>query len=290
MKKIIVSLLAGLLIVLILFSAFVFYRFQSLENHDFSEELRTFSITEEVEKADRKLGQRIYAVRNGCIDCHGEDLAGVLVMDDPAMGTIYGANITPFNLKKWSDEEIAQAIRYGVHPTGRSLKFMPSFDYEALSKSDTAALIAYIRSVESVSKPSHENHFGPIARVLASLNKMPVMFPAHHIDLKKDFANKPEEAASLEFGEYLAKTCVGCHGSEYRGGAIPGGDPSWPKATNIRFGAQPEWTEEKFYQMMETGVSPLTGKNIRPPMPVNLLKQFSDMEKKALWLYLSQLN
>jgi mono/diheme cytochrome c family protein len=211
-------------------------------------------------------------------------------MNNGAMGNITGANITPFQLKDWSDEEIARAIRYGIHKSGRSLKFMPSFDYQGLSKGDIAALVAYLRSVPEVSTASAQNSFGPIAKMMGLLGKMPVVFPAENIDLKKGFAEKPEEAPTKEFGKYLAQACSGCHGQEFNGGPIPGGDPSWPPAANIRLGSNALWNEEVFTQMIKSGISPSTKNPIRAPMPVNLLKQMNELEIKALWIYFSGLN
>lgn len=264
-------------------------KFNSLSSQKFEENLYDFTIDELVANADVELGKRIFSVRNGCIDCHGADLTGVMVMDNGAMGSIYGANITPYTLKDKTNKQIAQAIRYGIHSEGRSLRFMPSFDYVDLSIEDIAALIAYIRSVPAVEKASHENTFGPIAKMLSSFGKMPVMFPAHNIDQTKGFGSKPLEGPTEEFGKYLASSCIGCHGDNYTGGPIPGGDPKWPPASNIRLGANQEWTEAKFNEMMSTGVSPTSGNKLRMPMPIELLKQFNEEEKKALWLYLSTL-
>jgi mono/diheme cytochrome c family protein len=267
--------------------AFVWGKFTVLGLTKFT--VKSISIDSDVKSGNLKLGKRIYAVRNGCIDCHGANLSGKKIMDNLPMGSIHGANITPYALKDWSDGEIAAAIRYGVHKSGRSLKFMPSFDFVKLSKSDIASLITYIRSVGEVRKDSHQNSFGPVARILTSLGKMPLMYPAHFINQSEGFYEKPMEGPTVKFGEYLANSCVGCHGDNYRGGKIPGGDPVWPAASNIRLGADSTWTENRFRQMLKTGISAKTGKILREPMPIALLKQFDEIEKKALWLFLSQL-
>lgn len=282
----ILGVLVGLIV--LVFVGFNF-KFSSMGNKSFQAEAYDFSIDEEMKTADIALGERIFQVRISCTDCHGADLGGKMVMDNPAMGTIYGANITPFTLKDWTDTDIARAIRYGIHKNGKSLMFMPSFEFSELSKGDIASLVAYIRSVPPVERPTHQNKYGPVAKILSVLGKMPVMFPAYFVDHKKGFAKKPEEGPTRDFGKYLASSCVGCHGDNYKGGPIPGGDPSWPHASNIRLGANNVWTEEKFNEMMETGVSPISGNKLRFPMPIELLKQFNPEEKKALWLYLSEL-
>ena len=287
MLKLLARTLGGLLFILTAFMLTTFWKFSQNSQAQFSRP--QFAIHEDVLKGDLELGKRIFMVRNGCVECHGADLAGAKVMDDPAMGTIYGANITPYSLKNWSDEEVAGAIRYGLHKEGRSLRFMPSFDFENLSKADIASLIAFIRSVPEVQKESHKNTFGPLAKVLSSLGKMPVMFPAMAIDPTKGFGEKPEEGPTLAFGQYLANSCVGCHGTEFRGGTIPGGDPAWPKAANIRLGADNSWTEKNFRQMIMTGNSTKTGAPIRAPMPVALLRQMNETEIQALWQFLQSL-
>lgn len=115
------------------------------------------------------------------------------------------------------------------------------------------------------------------------------MFPAAGIDPTKGFAEKPPEAANIKFGEYLASSCKGCHGGNFEGGRIPGGDPSWPPAANIRLGANSVWTANSFDTMIRTGITPTTGKSLRPPMSTHLLKQLNPVEIKALWAYLKNL-
>jgi mono/diheme cytochrome c family protein len=286
--KIVKRILLSLVVLIAVVAVIVKVSFTSKANRIFAKP--DIQIHEDVLKADLKIGERIFMVRNGCVDCHGKDLSGAKIMEDPAMGTIYGANITPYKLKDWSDEDIARAIRYGIHKEGRSLRFMPSFDFEGLSKGDVAAVIKFIRSVPSVEKESHENSYGPLAHVLAVAGQMPVMFPALVVDPTKGFSEKPSEEATLAFGKYLANSCVGCHGSEFKGGKIPGGDPSWPAAADIRLGGSPVWTEESFTNLIKSGKSPVDGRELRAPMPVNLLKQMNETEVKALWLFLSSIS
>ncbi len=287
MKRILLRLLGSALLLIALAVGFVAFRFSSLSGQAYA--APSFSIASDVAAADLALGKRIYSVRAGCIDCHGEDGAGAAIMDNGAMGSIHGANITPHALSSWSDEQIAAAIRYGVHKDGRSLRFMPSFDYQGLSKGDIAAVVAYLRSLAPVAEPSHPNSFGPVARALSSFGKMPIMFPAALIDQSQGFAEKPIEGPTAAFGKYLASACIGCHGEDFAGGPIPGGDPSWPPAGNSRLGANPAWTKASFETMVRTGISPTTGAELRPPMPTQLLRQLNDDEVTALWEYLKTL-
>ncbi len=281
-------LLATLVVVASIFIGIQFSKFNSkLEEK--------FPMHEELSKINWKqnpnieLGKRIYYVRNGCVECHGQNLTGVKIMENGAMGSLYGVNITPFRTKHLSDEDIVRAVRYGVHQSGRSLRFMPSFDFEGMSTDDLSALIAFLRSTPEIAQESHQNTYGPMLKILSALDKMPVVFPAHFIDHSKGFGTKPTEAATIEFGKYLANACIGCHGSEYKGGPIPGGDPSWPPAANIRLGADSRWTKENFQKMIQSGVSIYSGQPLRAPMPVNLLKQLNQTEIDAIWMFLSSL-
>lgn len=68
----------------------------------------------------------------------------------PGLGIFWAPNLTPSEtgLGGWSDEEIAQAIRYGVRPDGRILApAMPWPAYSGLSDEDAEAVVAYLRSL-----------------------------------------------------------------------------------------------------------------------------------------------
>lgn len=286
MKKILLRTLVAVVILIAGLIGFVNFRFHQLTSQELTHP--EFQIQEEVAKADVELGRRIFHVRSGCVDCHGHDLTGKAVVEDPAMGSIHGTNLT--KLKDWTDEEIARAIRYGIGRDRRTLVGMPATDFERMSKGDVAAVIAYLRSEAEVDKPAHQNRVGPLAKLLAVMGQLPIALPAYAVDRENGFFDKPEEGPTHEFGRYLANSCTGCHGPELRGGKIPGGDPSWPPASNLRLGANPSYNEESFRRMITEGVSPATGAPLRMPMPVGLLKQMNEMEIKALWLYLSSLN
>lgn len=284
LKKLLIGL--GVLIAVPL-SVFMFCQLRTRQAQARQHAPPVMNIADAVARGDRVLGERIYQVRAGCVECHGADLAGRVAIDDPAIGTFHGANLTV--LRDWSDEEIARAIRFGVHRTGRALEFMPSFDYVPLSREDLGSLIAYIRAVPRVEKQKPENRIGALAGLLFTFGKMPILFSAETIAFDTAFPPKPVESSTVDFGAYLAQSCTGCHGSEFRGGPIPGGDPSWPSAASLRLG-DGAWDEQKFTRALREGVSPTTGAAIRPPMPIALTAQLNETEISALWKFLSTLN
>jgi mono/diheme cytochrome c family protein len=83
------------------------------------------------------------AERQACGSCHSQDYSG---------GPGGAANITPdeaTGIGAWSNDEIADAIVNGVDADGETLcALMPQL---ALSESDLADLVAFLRSVQPVS-------------------------------------------------------------------------------------------------------------------------------------------
>jgi mono/diheme cytochrome c family protein len=72
----------------------------------------------------------------------------------PGVGVVYPPNLTAdrdTGLGKWTDEEIARAIRHGIRRDGRQLvPIMPWPSYSALTDGDAAALVAYLRQLTPV--------------------------------------------------------------------------------------------------------------------------------------------
>lgn len=277
--------------VLLFGSASLYMYADSSLNNAFKKEypLPELSISSDVATANLALGERIVRVRNGCAECHGEDLSGKPVIDVPAIGKIYSSNLTPFALGSKSDEDIALAIRHGLKTDGTTLVFMPSYEYQNLSKSDLAATIAYLKTVPPVEKQNTPVEIGPIGKMLYLFGQLPVLTPAAMVNHQADFVTKPLEAPTREFGEYLVKSaCIGCHGNELRGGPIPGGAPDWPPAADIRFKDRDNWSQTTFFNTLKTGISATSGKELRLPM-IKLVGTLNDKELTAIWLYLSSL-
>ncbi|MDH4246392.1 MAG: cytochrome c [Deltaproteobacteria bacterium] len=237
-------------------------------------------------------GERLYISR-GCVDCHAKNLAGQTVVDDPIIGRFSGANLTKGQGGIggiFTDEDFVRAIRHGVGKEGEALIFMPSTDFYAMANTEIATLIAYIRSVPPVDKPSEKQKPGPLSRLMFLLGEMPLMVTAELID----HSFKAEEVpvgVTREYGRYLANGCTGCHGPGFSGGPIPGGDPSWPPAKNLTQDATTglkNWSEADFIKAVQTGIRP-DGSKIRPPMPWENFSKLTETEVKAMWMFISTL-
>jgi hypothetical protein len=121
---------------------------------------------------DPKLVARGAYVANvaGCVLCHtaltptGPDMAnawgGGLEMTEK-FGTWKSPNISPdkaSGIGGWTDEQIILAIREGVRPDGSRLyPIMPYLFYNAMSNDDAAALVAFMRTLSSVSRQVGRN-------------------------------------------------------------------------------------------------------------------------------------
>ena len=97
-------------------------------------------------------GKRIFQYR-GCEACHGEDLEGLVYMDNPALGKVITPNLTtgPGGIgDERTDEDLVRAIQHGLRPDGTPLLFMPSTEFYYLSDADLGRVLAYIRSMPPV--------------------------------------------------------------------------------------------------------------------------------------------
>lgn len=235
-------------------------------------------------------GKRLYQSR-GCGDCHDVDGSGKTFINDPAIGTMSGANLTSGKggiLNDRTDEELAIAIRHGVGKNGRALIFMPSTDFHGMTNQDVAKLIAYLRSAPGIDKEQGEIKPGPLGRFLFLIGEIPILVSAEQIDHESNHLDSLKPTISVEYGKYVAATCTGCHGMTLVGGPIQGAPPEWPPAQNLTKKGLSHYTEVSFLEAIRTGKRP-DGSEIKFPMPWQSLAKLTDIELKALWLYLQSI-
>jgi mono/diheme cytochrome c family protein len=236
-------------------------------------------------------GQHIALIR-GCTDCHGPDLGGSPVVEDPMIGSIHAANLTGGAGgvgSIYTDADYEHAIRHGVRPDGGPLLVMPSAEYARLGDEDMNALIAYIRSVPDVDRTVPPIRLTPIARLLFLTGQLPPL-AAEVIDHQAPHPPSPQPAANAAYGEYLATSCTGCHGLDFSGGPIPGAAPGSPQSANLTpAGDLAGWDETDFLQALTTGMTP-EGEMLDPSaMPWPMTAQMSELELRAVWAFLQTL-
>jgi cytochrome c553 len=93
-------------------------------------------------------------------------------------------------------------------------------------------------------------------------------------------------AVSFEYGHYLATTCSGCHGQNFKGGPAHGANqPAIPDISSS--GRAGKWKDDQFIHTMRTGMTP-EGKQLSNAMPWRDFT-YTDDELKAISLYLHKL-
>jgi mono/diheme cytochrome c family protein len=250
------------------------------------------SISVPTDSATIARGAHLAQTFGGCVECHGENLAGKMVFDDPPIGRVYGVNLTRGRGgvgSQLSDADIVRAVQHGVGHDGRPLKVMPSTDYTALTDGDLAAIVAWVRSRPAVDTVQPAVTVGPVGRALFVAGKLP-MLHAERIDHARPMGTAVVPGVTVEYGRYIATVgCQGCHGQTLAGGPIEGGAPDWPPAANLTpAGALKTWTADGFTHFLRTGTRP-NGSAVSQVMPIRQTLRMTDQEIQALWLYLQTL-
>lgn len=232
-------------------------------------------------------GERLATIR-GCNDCHGADLGGRVMIDDPLLGRIVTANLTPagataaFTMADWD-----RAIRHGVRPDGTGYLIMPSNEFHVLSDADLTALVAYLRQVPPVRHSLPASQVRPLGHALHAAGVLDLI-PASKVAHDAPRPTPPPVGPTAAYGAYLAIGCTGCHGQNYAGGPIPGLGVVAANLTPDTQTGLGTWTERDFAHALRTGTRP-DGTALDPVMPVAATKLLTDTEVAALWAYLQTL-
>lgn len=239
--------------------------------------------------ADVARGRHLATAIGKCTECHGEDLGGKLAIDAGPVGQVIATNLTRGRggvIGRYTDAQLARAIRSGVRHDGRGLRIMPSEDWQRMSDQDAADLIAYIRSVPPVDRDPGETVLLPLGRVLVATGQLPIIH-AEHIDHTAP-RPMPQKAVTVEYGRYLANMggCTGCHRADLSGGHVPGTPPEFKDASNLTpAGPLARWSEADFFNALRRGVRP-DGSRLDDFMPWRATAAMTDDEIRAVWLYL----
>ena len=218
------------------------------------------------------------------------DLSGTFLLDDPAIGQIYSANLTSGKGGKgavYTDEDWVRALRTGVGSDGKPLMVMPSQHIRYMSDADLGAVIAYIKSVLPVDNESPEPKLTFMAQVLFGLGQFGKL-PAEIIAEEGSAPQPPAPGITIEYGGYIARVamCRDCHGADLTGGVA--GGPGGPQTPSLTQGGELlVWTEADFIKAFRTGETP-SGHMLSADMPIKEY-QMSDQDLTALFLYLKSL-
>ncbi len=258
---------------------------------------RQFERTPERQARGRYLVQGLL----GCEDCHspkdwtqrgapvlpGMELVGQPLPVPDFPGSISAPNLTPdaeTGSGRWTDDQIARAIREGVkHDDTILFPMMPYSEYKILSDEDLASVVVYLRSITPVKNRLPATHIDFPVRYLVRSAAEPVLEPVRGPD--------PSDVRAR--GKYLVALGCGCHNVvdklDYAGGdhlAGPWGDVTsanlTPDASGIGY-----FSEATFITALRTGY--VGARQLNSIMPWGAFKGLSDDDLKAIFAYLRTL-
>ena len=205
-----------------------------------------------------------------CTRCHGEDLSGTVITNDPLagmvpiLGAIPASNLTSGKggvATSYADTDWVRAIRHGVMPDGHVETLM--YDYSTMSDQDLGDLIAYLKQIPPVDTNDRQIRYGPIVPVVSEIG---LFTPAaERIDHGAPRPADPTPGATVEYGGYLSAICTACHGNGI-GNVVK------------------KWKQEEFIHTFQTGVLS-DGKLFGPTMSSDTFREMTDTELTALWLH-----
>ena len=246
-------------------------------------------------------GQYLVNGQAHCYHCHTPDSIKNLGLRGPLIGgnafkTPFGDIFTPnitsdsaTGVGAWTDEELAQALRYNVdHNRNALVGVMP---FNAMSDEDLTAVISYVRTMKPVRNFVPEHDINILGKALMRFVIGPVQSEISRL--------KPDTTAA--YGKYLAYTVANCNGCHTRRGEAGGyeGDPfaggnEWktdegtfiaPNITpNDTAGRIARWNYEVFQRRFRTGRL-LEG----TPMPWENFQDMSESDLKAVYNFLRTL-
>jgi mono/diheme cytochrome c family protein len=238
-------------------------------------------------------GKRIFRYR-GCEACHGEQLQGVVYLDNPAIGLVVTPNLTGGKGgvgSQRTNEDLIRAIKHGLRPDGTPLLFMPSTEFYYLSDEDLGKVLAYIRSLPPVDNEPSPSTLSFTGFVVMNVTRDITFLAAEVIPHDETPPPAPRPGITPEYGQYLSISCMVCHGESFSGGEIPGFPPEWPAAPNLTSGGGsrlPTWGEEGFIEIIRTGEK--HGRSIHTDyMPWTSYRHMTDDELQAVYTYLQSL-
>jgi cytochrome c553 len=249
----------------------------------------------------------LYLARAGdCIACHtnpgGKLFAGNRPLPTP-FGTLYSSNVTPdetYGIGKWSESDFYATMHVGRMPDGGLLyPAMPFGDYTKVTRADSDAIFAYLRSVPAVSIPDRPQdlHF-PFDNRSLILGWRTLFFT------EGTYRSDSAQSAQWNRGAYLVQGlghCGMCHtainelgGSSeskaFQGGLIPLQKWYAPSLTSNKESGLGDWSLEEISEYLHKGVS-ARGAVYGPMSEVvyNSLQYLTDEDIRAVSIYLKSL-
>jgi mono/diheme cytochrome c family protein len=266
---------------------------------------RRFEVTE----ARLARGKYIVEGLAACLHCHSEHdftqpnypilqqrKGAGWAMPIPELGKIYARNITSdpeTGLGRWTDDEIARAIREGVSRDGTALfPVMPYLNFARMSDEDVASVVVYLRTLPPVRN---------------ALPPSELVFPLNHIvktiprPLTEPVPSHPSSTPAQR-GEYLVTLagCKICHtpvddrgqplpGLEFAGGesfSDPGNNMAIVNSINITRDPSgiAHYDESLFVEVIRSGQ--LSNRTLSHIMPFEFFRNLTDDDLRDIFAFL----
>jgi mono/diheme cytochrome c family protein len=246
-----------------------------------------------------------YLARAGdCMACHtargGAAYGGGRAIETP-FGRLYAPNITPdreTGIGAWTADEFWGALHNGKSRDGRLLyPAFPYTNYTRVTRPDSDALFAYLRSVAPARQPNHAHELRfPYDQQLTLAGWRLLYFKpgVHTVDARHD--------AAWNRGAYLVEGlghCSACHSSRntlgaaegpLTGGLIPMLGWYAPSLASDAEAGLGSWDKAEIVQLLKTGASPRA--TVFGPMAevvAKSLQHLSDADVAAMATYLKSL-
>jgi mono/diheme cytochrome c family protein len=224
-------------------------------------------------------GQRLATIAGCSNSCHGPHGEGEVMFDEPIIGRLIAPNLSA-SVRAHSDSELANIIRHGLRPDGRSVFVMPAEAFTYLSDADLGRIIAFLRSLPASSGPAAGSSLGPLGRLgmVTGQFKMAAQMIAETVPLPE--AASPDAVT----GRYIAQSvCAHCHGTNLRGRTTPA-----YVSANLQIVAA--YPAEAFTRLLRSGV-PLGGQKLGIMRQASQQDLFllTDTEIASLYAYLHAL-
>jgi mono/diheme cytochrome c family protein len=248
-----------------------------------------------------------YLARAGdCVACHtapGSALfAGRRAMPTP-FGTLYSSNITPdpeTGIGQWSADDFYRVMHTGRSRDGGLLyPAMPFASYTKVTRADSDAIFAYLRSIPPVKRQNREHD------LRFPYNNRSLILGWRTLYFREgEFQPDPTKSEEWNRGAYLVQGlghCSMCHtrinalgGSSesqaFEGGLIPMQNWYAPSLTSNREAGLGDWSIEEITDFLKKGISN-RGVVYGPMAEVtyNSLQYLSDEDIRAIAVYLKSL-
>jgi mono/diheme cytochrome c family protein len=188
-------------------------------------------------------------------------------METP-FGTLYSPNITPdaqYGIGTWSQEAFFKMMRTGRTPDGTLIyPAMPIAQYTKVTRDDSDAIFAYLKTVAPVREPNHKH------TLRFPFNQRKLLYGWRTLYFREgEFQPDPTKSVEWNRGAYLVEGlghCTMCHtkinmlggssqSEQFAGGLIPVQNWYAPSLTSDKDGGLGDWSTKDIVDLLQAGIS-----------------------------------